>query len=105
MNHLKLDQNDKLKKLAADAANELGLRIIKEKTGYSYGDYQITFEGLGWSFVHEWYDGAEDAEDYRCGMSLTLEGCVDQIRDLIAEEMTEQEITQIESDFIKKELL
>lgn len=40
---------------------------------------------VAWSFVHDDFDGAEDAGDHRCGYAATVEACRAEIDALEAE--------------------
>ena len=51
-----------------------------------YRGYRITYNPkpiptrqFDWDFVHQDYDGAEDANDHRAGSSASLEACKDEI--------------------------
>ena len=54
--------------------------------GYSiYCDRDCTPLKLDWNFVHDDYDGAPDANDFRCGREKTIEDCIITINEIEAD--------------------
>ncbi len=58
----------------------------------SYRGYEISFDAKpiptrshDWGWTHEDFDGAEDANDHRCGYSGTLEAAKEEIDEQLAE--------------------
>ncbi len=73
------------------AYNSDGPQPTKYKNGdYSYRNYEVKFDPavvsyfVEWSFCHEDYDGAPDANDDRCGFADTAAECfkiIDELED------------------------
>tara|TARA_R110000868_G_scaffold236522_2_gene490553 strand:- start:497 stop:682 length:186 start_codon:yes stop_codon:yes gene_type:complete len=40
------------------------------------------YHNLDWSYVHDDYDGAPDANDNRCGCSHDVDGCIQEIKEM-----------------------
>ena len=61
--------------------------IVTFQNAIMYRDYRIYHSDNSWvekwSFVHENYDGAEDAHDHRYGDAKTIEECIVSINEQI----------------------
>lgn len=61
--------------------------LIVENDKRRYGPWEIYYDStpvalIQWLFSHKDYDGAEDANDERCGMGTSLNDCLDQIDEM-----------------------
>jgi len=57
-------------------------RIINKMKDINYRGYVISFSDsdyINYEWSHESYDGAPDAEDYRCGHAESVEICMEEI--------------------------
>jgi hypothetical protein len=44
-------------------------------------DWNRPHASVDWDWWHEDYDGADDANDHRCGSAASLEACIDEIHE------------------------
>lgn len=68
-------------------ANCLDRNIVTFQNAITYRDYKIYHSTDSWvekwSFVHDSYDGAEDAHDHRHGSAKSIEDCIVAINEQI----------------------
>jgi hypothetical protein len=62
--------------------------LAKDGHAYRYGDWHIApsswlrpSPAWDWDWYHDDYDGAEDANDHRCGSAASPEACIDDIHE------------------------
>lgn len=67
---------------------QLRYELTKVEVGYRYGDWHIQpaswvaiHRSIDWSWVHDDYDGAPDANDHRCGVGESAFDCIQAIHD------------------------
>lgn len=52
-----------------------------ESKDITYRNYTISTGGLGYTYVHDEYDGAPDSGDNRNGSCQTIQQCIDEINE------------------------
>ena len=94
INNMKLFKLSELKKTSAEywMLDSIKCNVISSYNPIKYMDYLIQQNdscGGKYSFVHDGYDGAPDANDHRYGFGSSIEDCIQQINQYILENEVE----------------
>ena len=56
--------------------------IVYGKWRIYYDPTPLPYRTLDWTYVHDDYDGAPDANDNRCGRNASAEDCIAAIKEM-----------------------